>query len=384
MIIPYGKHTIDKYDLKEVSKSLKSIKISGGDYIKKLEDYSSKYFNVKYSVSCNSGTSSLFLAMLAIRLEPNDNVILPSINFIASANICKIFKANIYLCDVDPLTGQMRPEDVEKCIIKYKLKKIKALFTMYLGGFANNIIEFFNLKKKYNFFLIEDACHALGSYYEYKNLRFKIGSCEHSDICCFSLHPLKTITSGEGGLVTTKNKNFYKRMNLYRSHGMKQNPKRHWKYNFISPGLNLRMSDINAALAFSQFKKINKFISKRKIISKRYNKILKNLPNLYLTEERKIKNSSNHLFIIHIAFNKIKKKKDIFFEFLKKNNVLAQFHYTPLYEIDYLKKSIKNKFDKMTGSKLYKKNSISIPIYYDLNLKNQMRVINLIKNFIYD
>jgi dTDP-4-amino-4,6-dideoxygalactose transaminase len=144
------------------------------------------------------------------------------------------------------------------------------------------------------------------------------------------------------------------------------------------------MSDINAALAFSQFKKINKFISKRKIISKRYNKILKNLPNLYLTEERKIKNSSNHLFIIHIAFNKIKKKKDIFFEYLKKNNVLAQFHYTPLYEIDYLKKSIKNKFDKMTGSKLYKKNSISIPIYYDLNLKNQMRVINLIKNFIYD
>jgi dTDP-4-amino-4,6-dideoxygalactose transaminase len=152
----------------------------------------------------------------------------------------------------------MTPETLLACIKKNKLKKIKAILTMYMGGFPENVVEFYKIKKKYRCFLIEDACHALGAKYEHKSKDIYIGSCKHSDIAVFSLHPVKTITAGEGGLVTTNSKLIYQRILELRSHGIIRNKKNyHWKYNIYELGFNYRLSDLNCALAISQLKKIN-------------------------------------------------------------------------------------------------------------------------------
>ena len=211
--IPYGRQFIDSKDIKEVSKSLKAKLITTGKYVKILEKNIEKKFQAKYAVTCTSGTAALHLSFLSLGIKRDDVVIMPSINFIASYSLCKMLKAKIYLADIDQKTGQITPELLEKCIKQNKIKKIKLIITMYLGGYPRNLKEIYSFKKKYNCYLLEDACHALGATYKINNKKRFIGSNDYSDICVFSLHPLKTITSGEGGIVTTKNKEIYQKCN---------------------------------------------------------------------------------------------------------------------------------------------------------------------------
>ena len=202
--------------------------------------------------------------MLAIGLKKNDNVIIPAINFIASFNVCKILNANVYLADVDPITGQMTAETLKECIKVNKIKKVKLIISMYLGGNALNVKEFYKIKKRYDCFLIEDACHALGSEYNDGNKKIRIGSCKHSDVCTFSFHPIKSITTAEGGAITTNNKKIIDKIALLRSHGIIRNDKhKHWDYDVKTHGYNFRLSDLNCALGISQLKKLKKFISFR-------------------------------------------------------------------------------------------------------------------------
>ena len=164
-IIPYGRQYIDSQDIRLVSKALKEDLITTGLYVKKFENKISKFLKVKYTASCNSGTSALHLALMAIGLKKDDVVIMPAINFIAAYNMARLMNAKIFLADVDPLTGQMTPRTLSDCIKNNKLKKIKAILTMYLGGYPENINEFYNIKRKFKCYLIEDACHAFGSRY---------------------------------------------------------------------------------------------------------------------------------------------------------------------------------------------------------------------------
>ena len=204
--IPYGRQYIDSQDIKFVSKALKQDLITTGKYVKKFEKNISKFMNVKFASSCSSGTSAIHLAFMAIDLKKEDVVIMPAINFIAAYNMARLMNAKIFLADVDPLTGQMTPQTLLETIKRNKLKEIKVILTMYLGGYPENVVEFYNIKKKFNCYLIEDACHALGAKYLFNKKYVSIGSCKHSDISTFSLHPVKTITTGEGGLITTNDK----------------------------------------------------------------------------------------------------------------------------------------------------------------------------------
>jgi len=375
--IPYGRQFVDSDDIREVSKSLKQDLITTGSYVKKFENKISKFLKVKYALSCSNGTAALHLAFMAINLKKNDVVIMPAINFIASYSMAKFMNAKIYLADVDSLTGQMTPKTLLRCINKNKIKKIKAIVTMYLGGYPENVIEFYKIKKKYKFFLIEDACHALGAQY-FSNKKFiPIGSCKHSDIATFSLHPVKTITSGEGGLVTTNNRIIYKQMNLMRSHGINKDKNFNWKYNISRPSFNYRLSDLNCALALSQLKKINKFISYRKKIYDFYKNHLKknnfiNFPNYTSVKP------SYHLFLISINFKRTK-EKDEFLKFLKKKKIYCQFHYIPIYKFKLFKEKINLNF--FFGSNKYFKNNISLPIFYNLELFLQKKIINRINEF---
>lgn len=371
-IIPYGKQFIDKQDIKEVSKALSNEIITTGNVTLEFEKKIADFLNCKYSITCNSGTSAIFISLSSLNLKKGDKIIMPSINFIASYNAAKILGADVYLADVDQFTGQMRPEDVENCCKKFGIKNFDVLVVMYNGGYPQNAEKFKHLKKKYKCFIVEDACHALGASYLYKKKYYKIGSCKHSDICTFSLHPLKTITTGEGGIITTNNKTLLKKMKMIRSHGIKRSNNKHWKYEVLLNGLNFRLTDFQSALGLSQLKKLNKFIQKRKKISSKYQKEIKKIKQIsapkYLSKYR----SSHHLFLIHIN-HKNKNQKEKLIKHMLRNKVMLQYHYIPLYKFKTFKDNYINK-----NTELYYKTAISLPIYYRLSQTEQNLVIKLL------
>lgn len=375
--IPYGKQFIDIKDKNLIIKSLSNDLITTGPFVDNFENRIKKYLKCKYAYVCNSGTSAIHLAMLSLGLKRNDVVLMPAINFIASYNMAKTMGLRVFLVDVDKFTGQMTPKTVLDCIKKKKLKRISALIVMFNGGYPENSKNFYNLKKKYNFSIIEDACHAFGAKYLYKKMSYKVGSCKHSDISTFSMHPLKTITSGEGGIVTTNKTKIANNVKLFRNHGIIRK-KKYWKYDVIKTGFNYRLSDINCALGLSQLKKINFFLKKRKKIYEKYFKEFKQFnENLKLPYYSENNESSFHLFIINIDFKKLKKNKDHFIEYLLKNKIISQQHYIPIYKFTAFKES-KQIFP---GADSYFENSISIPIFVNLKKKEQDKVINLIKYY---
>lgn len=375
--ITYGRQFIDKQDIRFVKNSLQQNLITTGNYVKKFEDKIKKIFKVKYVVSCSSGTAALHLAIKSINLKKNDIIILPVINFVAVSNILKeCSNVKIYYADVDPLSGQLTPKTLLDCIRKNKINKLKAFFTMYLGGSAKNIEEFYKIKKKYKCFMIEDACHALGARYKINQKYFKIGSCRHADISIFSLHPLKTITTGEGGVLTTNIKKIYTSSKLFSSHGIKRK-KNHWDYDVIDFGLNYRLSDINCSLGFSQLLKLNKFLKKRKLIAKYYFKNISNLRNLKFSDDYSDL-SAWHLFRVQIDFKKLKFSKQDFFKLFLKKGIRLQQHYIPLFKFTAYK-SLKGRF---SGAEKYFESSISLPIYYSLKNNDLFKIIKTLKEIL--
>jgi|TARA_B110000027_G_scaffold134249_1_gene165942 dTDP-4-amino-4,6-dideoxygalactose transaminase len=368
--IPYGKQTISNKDSKNILKSLRSDYLTTGPMTEIFEKKFSKKVGSKYSISCSSGTSALHLCFMSINLKPGDIIILPVINFIASVNMSYLMGAKIYFADVDKKNGQMTPSSLEKCIKVYKIKKIKAVVTMYNGGSPNNAKEFYNLKKIYNFFLIEDACHALGGKYDVTN-KNNVGSCKYSDLSTFSLHPVKSITTGEGGVITTNNSKIKSKLLILRNHGILRKKNKNniynWKYKIILPGFNYRLSDIACSLGLSQLNQLDKFISKRLLISNLYNKKLKELDQ-YIELPEKIKGqlSANHLFIINLSGQKRGINRDLLIQKLYKKNIITQVHYLPIFKHPFYKKICKGNFP---GANHYYSNCLSLPIFPELKLK---------------
>lgn len=374
-IIPYGRQKISNQDVHQVSKSLKNDKITTGDMVVKFENKIKKFLECKYTSVCNSGTSAIFLSMQAINLKQNDIVIMPSINFIASYNVAKLFKAKIYLADVNRNTGQMSPQNIEECCKKFNLKKIKAIVVMYNGGYPENAENFLRIKKKYKCFIIEDACHAFGASYKVKKKKYMIGSCKHSDISTFSLHPLKTITTGEGGIVTTNSKILDNNIKKYRSLGIERNLNKHWHYDVKLNGFNFRLNDFQCALGINQLKNVKKFLIERKKISEKYINKLKNVPYIKFVNQSEKYKSSNHLFLIHLKKPDLKLKEK-FIRFMLRNKIIIQFHYIPIYKFTIFK----GNFIK-ANSEIYYKSAVSLPIFCGFTLKEHNFVIKKIKFF---
>ena len=383
--ITYNKQYIDNIDKQKVFHALNEEKITTGNQIINFENNLKKYLGCKFVSCVNSGTSAIHIAIKSIDLKKNDIVIMPSINFIASYNCVKNLGLKIYLSDVDPKSGQSRPEDVEKTIKKNNLKKVNLVITMYLGGQPDNVIEFFKLKKKYNFFLMEDACHALGGNYLFKNKTYKVGCSKHCDISTFSLHPLKTITSGEGGIICTNNKSMYNKVKLLKSHGILRKKKQYWNYDVILNGYNFRMSDINAALGNSQLKKINLFIKNRSEIAKTYIEKLSGLTDycrLLIKDKKKLNQSAWHLLILSIDFKKLKTNKNSLMEFFLKKKIFLQVHYIPIYRFKVFEEKKTLMLKAFPGAEKYFKDSVSLPIFYKMSAGQIKFVVNTLINFI--
>lgn len=378
MKINYSKHNISKKDITSVIKVLKSDFLTQGPTVKFFEKKIKKIVSAKYAFAVNSATSGLHVACMSIGISKNDVVWTSPNSFVASSNCALYCGAKIDFVDIDLKNYSLCPTKLENKLKSTKKKFLpKAIVLVHFAGYATNLERIKRLSKKYNFKIIEDASHALGG--KYKNSY--IGNCQFSDVCVFSFHPVKSITTGEGGLITTNSKKISAKINLFRNHGINRDKKfllnktlKINHYEQIELGFNYRMSDIAAALGISQANRLKKFTHKRISVAKFYDKELINLP---IQKPIFSKDSSWHLYVILLKNNSIRKK---LFEFLKKKKINCQIHYIPIHIHPYYKKIGFKKKDFPNSVEYYER-CLSLPIFFDLKFSAQKKIISLIKIF---
>lgn len=376
-IINYSSHLIDQKDIYGVNKVLKSKFLTQGILERKFEHNLKKYFKVKNAIVCSSGTSAIHLAMLSLNIQKNDTVLMPVTNFISAYNVSSLIGCKIYYVDINKYSGLVDSDSILECIRQNNLKKINLIFVMHHGGVVCDLEGINKLKKKYNFKIIEDACHAFGSKYFYKGQTFKSGCSIHSDVTVFSFHAIKTITTAEGGALITNNNIIAKKAKLLKSHGI-QRSKNHWQYDVLLNGFNYRLNEISCSLGITQLKKINKFVKYRKKVALFYFKKLKQFHNLLsLPEKKNLNLSCWHLFTISVNFSKFTINKKDLFIYMKKKKIYLQQHYIPinLFTCTQNKKKLRN-------SKFFFNNSFTLPIHCKIKKNDQIIVIKELVNFL--
>ena len=382
-IYSYSKQSISKDDIKTVVKILKSNYLTQGPNVDLFEQKIKNFVKAKYAVAVNSATSGLHLACLALDLKKNDYLWTVPNSFVASANCGLYCGASIDFVDINNETWNIDPNLLEKKLKKTKKNKLpKILVVVHFAGEPAELEKIFFLSKKYKFRIIEDASHALGS----KNNIWKIGNCKFSDQTVFSFHPVKPITTGEGGIVTTNNEFIYKKLKSLRNHGIDKKTSsiskktKLWFYDQKYLGFNYRMNEIEASLGINQLKKINSFLKKRNYLAQRYKKKLSKLPLKFQKNNHK-NYSSYHLFTISFKHKKHIKKYDYIFTSLRKKKIFIQKHYIPIYKHSYYKKILGKLFFK--NSENFSNSTMSLPLYPTLKLKEQDYIIdNLEKKII--
>ena len=385
-MIPYGRHSISREDIKNIKQVLKSNWLTQGPLVEKFEKKICKFVGAKYAVATNSASSALHISCLALGLKSNQYFWTVSNSFVASANCGLHCGAKVDFVDIDKNTWNISPELLKNKLFKIKDKKKvpKILIPVHFSGQSTEQEKIKKLSKKYNFKIIEDASHSLGGIYKGE----KIGSCKWSDITVFSFHPVKTITTAEGGIAVTNDISVYKKLLKLRNNGITKNYleykkkiKSIWYYEQHSLGFNYRMNELEASLGITQLKRIKKFIKKRNLIAKRYMKLLKNLP-LQLPIIKKYNYSTFHLFVVRLKSNLIKEYSyDKFFNKIRKSGIGINLHYLPIHLQPYFRK-LGFKKNYLKNSEDYSKEAISLPIYNDLTLKDQKKVVNTLKYII--
>ena len=384
-VIPYGRQNISEEDIKSVVDVLKSDYLTQGPEVPNFEKAIANYTNSKFGVAVNSATSALHISCMALGLSKNDILWTSPITFVASANCALYCGAKVDFVDIDSKTYNMSTKALsEKLEIAKKENKLpKIVIPVHLSGQSCEMEEIHKLSKQYGFKIIEDASHAIGA--KYKNE--PVGNCKYSDITVFSFHPVKIITSGEGGMCTTNSQDLANLLCRFRSHGitrykheMTKKPDGPWYYQQINLGYNYRMTDIQAALGLSQLKRLDDFIIKRHKIVKKYNLAFADKP--IITPLQSLNNySSFHLYIIRIknaghGFTRL----DLFKK-LREAGILVNIHYIPVYQQPYYEKIGYKKSDYPESEKYYEE-AISLPIHTILSDEEQEYVIENVLNFL--
>tara|TARA_B100001175_G_scaffold41955_1_gene31244 strand:- start:25558 stop:26718 length:1161 start_codon:yes stop_codon:yes gene_type:complete len=382
-MINYGRQFIDDDDIEAVLDTLKSDFLTQGSKVPEFENALRERVNAKFAVAANSATSALHLACLAIDIKEGDIVWTAPNTFVASSNCALYCGAKVDFVDIDKDTWNMCPERLRIKLEESKEKNLlpKALIPVHFAGQPTIQEEIYKLSKEYNFKIIEDASHSVGS----SRNNEPSGSCKWSDIAIFSFHPVKMITTGEGGMALTNNEEYAKKMNLFRSHGisrdsniLEKNDLPKYYYEQHSLGYNYRMTDIHAALGISQLRKIDMFLDARNRIASRYDSELKELP-LHLPYIAEGNKSSYHLYVIKIQDNFSKQKsRDKIYSELIEMGIGVNLHYLPVHLHPYYRK-LGFSDNQYPVSENYADNALSIPIFYSLTDDQQSKVIDSIK-----
>jgi UDP-4-amino-4,6-dideoxy-N-acetyl-beta-L-altrosamine transaminase len=374
MGIPYGKQYIDKKDIDEVVKVLEGEFLTTGPKVSEFERKFAEYVGVKYAVASSNGTTALHLACMAANLKENEELITSPMTFAASANCALYCGAKPVFVDINE-QGLINPDKIEGKITN----KTKIIIPVHYSGLACDLEKIKNIANKHHLTIIEDACHALGAKYK----KEKIGSCKYSDMCVFSFHPVKHITTGEGGMITTNSEKLYKRMIMLRNHGMTKDPKKMtrndglWYYEITALGNNYRLTDIQCSLGISQLEKLEKFVKKRREIAEVYNKAFSQDKNIEIISEEKNQLNPYHLYIIKLKDGDTRKK---LYDFLRSKEIFCQVHYIPVYWHPlYANNGYKKKL--CPESELFYERILSLPMYPSLKENEQRYVIKSIKEF---
>lgn len=380
-MIFYGKQSVDQSDIDAVVEVLKSDFLTQGPAIEKFEKCVAEYCGVKYAVAVTNATSALHIACLAAGLGKGDVLWTSPITFTASANCGRYCGADVDFVDIDPSTYNMSVDELDKKLQQAEVKP-KVVIPVHLAGQSCDMDKIYKLSQEYGFKVIEDASHAIGA--DYKSA--KIGCCKYSDFTVFSFHPVKIVTTGEGGMVLTNDKDLHEKLLLYRSHGITRDTKLMtrladgpWYYQQIDLGFNYRMTDMQAALGYSQMQKVDEFVSRRRYLAKRYNELLKNISNIRLPYQSEDTDSSWHLYVVRVDFSKINKTKQQIFAEMKDRGVCLNLHYIPVHTQPYYQKQ-GFKDDDFPNSEKYYEEVFTLPLYYSLTDEQQDYIVkNLVE-----
>ncbi len=383
--IPYGRQDINQQDIDAVMEVLRSDWLTQGPSIERFEQTVANYCGAKYAIAVSSATAALHIACLASGLSQGDFLWTSPNTFVASANCGLYCGAEIDFVDIDSHTYNLSVEELEKKLIQAQQKGQlpKVVIPVHLAGQSCEMEKIFNLSKRYGFSIIEDASHGIGGSYQNQ----PIGCCQFSDLTIFSFHPVKIITTGEGGMILTNRQDLYEKLIRLRTHGITRNAELmteeshgSWYYQQLELGYNYRITDIQAALGVSQMQRLDQFIEKRRFLSARYNQLLANLP-VTLPYQHPETNSSWHLYIMRLNLDKINKSHGQVFEELRQGKIGVNLHYIPVHTQPYYQK-LGFKYGDFPQAETYYQEAISIPLYYGLTEENQDYIVNTLKSII--
>ena len=377
-MIYYGRQSVNEQDIKAVEEVLRSDFLTQGPAIERFEQRVAEYCGVKYAVAVTNATSALHIACKAAELSRGDTLWTSPITFVASANCGRYCGAKVDFVDIDDVTYDMSVDELEKKLVAGGRPKV--VVPVHLCGQSCDMERIYALSKKYSFTVIEDASHALGA--TYKDTR--VGSCKYSDMTVFSFHPVKIITTGEGGMVLTNNQELYEKLVLYRSHGITRDASKMtkesdgpWYYQLIELGYNYRMTDIQAALGYSQMERLDTFVARRRQLAQRYDELLADLP-IRIPKQSADTNSSWHIYVVRLDKTRTSKSKVEIFEEMKKRGVTLNLHYIPVHLQPYYQAFGFRQGDFPVSERYYEE-AFTLPIYYELTDEQQNQVVGALR-----
>lgn len=362
-MLPYGRQTIEEDDIAAVAQALRGDFLTTGPTVEAFETAFAQKVGAQHAVACSNGTAALHLAMLALEVQEGEVVIAPSITFLATANCARFVGAEVVFADVDPQTGLMTPATLAEAMTRLEGRRLRAVLPVHLRGDTAELPALEALAKTAGAVLVEDAPHALGSTLKFGNSAEQVGDCAHSAMATFSFHPVKTIATGEGGMVTTNDSRLAERLRQLRSHGMIRpaggDP---WWYEMPEIGFNYRLPDILCALGISQLGKLDAFAARRRILAARYEAALKPLAPLVVQATRPDwSDPVLHLMVALIDFEAVGRSRREVVEALRERGVGTQVHYIPVHTQPYYRERYGER--ELPGANAWYERCLSLPLY---------------------
>ncbi|NCI49066.1 UDP-4-amino-4,6-dideoxy-N-acetyl-beta-L-altrosamine transaminase [Sediminibacterium roseum] len=379
-IIPYGRQQITDEDILAVNNVLRSDLLTQGPAIQAFENAFASYCGSNYAIALSNGTTALHLAALALGVNGSSNVITSPITFVASANCVRYCGGTVWFADIDPVTYTMDIGKVRQLIASKPKGFFQGIIPVDFAGFAVNLEELRALADEHGLWIIEDACHSPGGYFTDKSGKKQVcGNGKFAEISVFSFHPVKHIACGEGGMITTDNKELYEKIMLLRTHGITKDPQlledHHggWYYEMQQLGYNYRLTDFQSALGLSQLGRAENGMERRKAIARKYNETFTNMPGI-VSHSGLVTGHAYHLYIIEVNDRKA------LYDFLKEKNIYTQVHYIPVHTMPYYKQFGWKQGDFPSAEQYYNR-CLSLPMYPALSDEEQDYVITSIKTF---